>query len=196
MNNKKPNPIFIVVIAVSFLLLVGGVLFFMTRLQQPPQAKIDTLVNKAVPSFTLPNLDNSKQLTNADLPKKPYLLNVWATWCIACSKEHPILIKLQKQGETIVGINYKDDAEYASKYLQEDGNPYLVNLQDEEGNFGVELGVTGAPETYVVDSQGIIRQHITGEITQEKWQNRIEPCLSALKNDKNLTDDKLKAVCQ
>lgn len=196
MNNKKSNPIFIAVIAVSFIILVAGVMFFMTRLQEPPQAKIDTLVNKAVPNFTLPNLDNSKQLTNADLPKKPYLLNVWATWCIACSKEHPILVKLQQQGEIIVGINYKDDAEYATKYLNEEGNPYLFNLQDEEGNFGVELGIIGAPETYVVDRQGIIRQHIKGEITQEKWQKRIKPCLSALKNDKNLTDDKLKAVCQ
>ncbi len=248
MREKKPNIGFIVFIAVSFIVLALGVIFFIMRLNEPtPTSVSTTTVSKMVPTFSLPLLtipptksinqsldtdstnaksstDNTSQLdntepsdsteqadntdqatktqliTNADLPKEPYLLNVWATWCIACSREHPLLLKLQQQGVNIVGVSYKDDKEYTIKYLKEEGNPYSILIEDEEGNLGVDLGLTGAPESFVIDPKGVIRQHITGEINQDRWKNRIQPCLLALKNTDSLSNeaskDKQQSVCQ
>ncbi len=205
-NNKKPNIAFIAVIAISFIILVVGVMFFLMRLSNTDsnqgnspstQVEINTLKNHSVPEFALPSLINHKvKILSSHLPKEPYLLNIWATWCIACSREHPLLLKLQQQGVNIVGVNYKDDNKYAKEYLKTEGNPYSMVIEDEEGDLGIELGLTGAPETYVVDNKGIIRQHITGEITEEKWKNRMQPCLQLLQGNDAVTDEKLKQLCQ
>lgn len=188
------------------ILFVGVVAFLATRLDKQTQVDVNTATNQTVPAFNLPLLANLASndgtttesntvttVTNADLPSKPYLLNVWGSWCIACSREHPLLMQLQQQGIDIVGINYKDDAEFAMQYLQDEGNPYTMNIHDEEGDLGIDLGLTGAPETFVVDGNGIIRQHIVGEITQDSWQASIEPCLNAVKTG---DDEQVSQMCQ
>lgn len=181
------------------IIFIGVVAFLFTRLGESTQIEVNSTSDQAVPEFSLPNLQNPSQTLNATaLPKMPYLLNVWGSWCIACSREHPLLVQLKEQGIDIVGVNYKDDPEFANKYLQDEGNPYVLNILDADGKLGINLGLTGAPETFVVDSDGIIRQHIVGEITEQIWQERIEPCFAAVKNiGSNVSNgNNISQVCQ
>ena len=111
--------------------------------------------------------------TNIDksaLPAQPMLVNVWATWCPTCKAEHAFLNQLAQLGITIVGINYKDDDAKARTWLDAYGNPYAFNITDPDGKLGLELGVYGAPETFLVDSQGIIRGKHVGDLNARVWQ--------------------------
>lgn len=187
-NQSKSKLIYIL----PLVIFIGVVAFLFTRLGKSTQIEVNSASNQALPEFSLPNLQNSSQTLNATaLPKTPYLLNVWGSWCIACSREHPLLMQLKEQGIDIVGVNYKDDPEFAKKYLQDEGNPFVVNILDVDGKLGIDLGLTGAPETFVVDGDGIIRQHIVGEITDKIWKEQIEPCFVAVKNAEDLSK-----VCQ
>jgi len=100
------------------------------------------------------------------LKDKVVLVNVWATWCPSCLYEHPYLVKLSQQGVVIVGVDYKDEPDKARQWLQEKGNPYLAVVDDRAGNFGLDLGVTGAPETYLIDRNGIVRWRYQGPIDE------------------------------
>lgn len=182
-KSKSKSIIFII----PLLIFLGVVLFLFLRVNKPAQITINTATNQPLPAFELANLEDEKlTINNGDLPNEAYLLNFWGSWCIACSREHPLLMSLKKDGIKIVGVNYKDAPEFAKQYLQDEGNPYLLNIKDEEGDLGMDLGLTGAPETFVVDDKGVIKQHIVGEITSEKWQTSIAPCLTAVqKRDEN-----------
>ena len=141
-----------------------------------PSALPSALVGKAVPTFNLPSLNDAEvQLTNADLNQLPALLNVWATWCISCRVEHAYLNALSTRGINVYGLNYKDDREDAKLWLSRLGNPYLLNLFDSEGKLGLNLGVYGAPETYVIDRKGIIRYRHVGVMDEKVWQSKIVP---------------------
>jgi cytochrome c biogenesis protein CcmG/thiol:disulfide interchange protein DsbE len=106
------------------------------------------------------------------------LLNVWATWCPACSVEHPYLVKLAKEKDVaIVGLNYKDDRNKALEWLSKLGDPYSINISDPEGRLGLDLGVYGAPETYVIDQQGIIRYRHVGIVDEKVWSQVLEPLM-------------------
>lgn len=154
---------------------------FFARLGKPTEVVIDNALNRPVPTFDLPLLsDPSKNVTNADLPKTPFLINVWGSWCPTCIVEHPYLMQLHEQGVPIVGVNYKDELENANGYLADGGDPFLFSFRDYSGSFAIDLGLTGAPETFVVDSENNIRQHIIGEVAEENWKARIEPCVSLL----------------
>ena len=133
------------------------------------------LINKPLPEFALPSLDDEQVILT---PKnfnlgKPYLLNIWATWCPTCKYEHPFLLQLAEMGIHIYGINYQDDTAAARALLLEAGTPYLANVADETGSLILALGVTGAPETFVVDSKGIIREKIIGVVDQQVWSNQL-----------------------
>lgn len=173
-----------------FLMFVGLIGLLLLRLGQPTQVTINTANQQNLPAFRLPLLaDVQHEITQAALPKQPYLLNIWGSWCPTCVAEHPMLLQLKQQGITIVGINYKDQRVDALNYLSKYGDPFLYSIQDTDGKLGIELGLAGAPESFVVDANGVIRQHIIGEITQENWQNRIEPCFTLLmKHDESLAD--------
>ncbi|WP_317929253.1 DsbE family thiol:disulfide interchange protein [Halioxenophilus sp. WMMB6] len=146
-----------------------------------PTEMPSALIDKAVPEFTLPTLsDSTKQVTAQQLIGKPYLLNVWATWCISCRVEHPFLVKLSEQGVKVIGINYKDDTNEAKVWLNRLGNPYTMNIVDQDGRLGIDLGVFGAPETYFVDSNGVIRYKHIGVITEEIWQSKLAAIFSQL----------------
>lgn len=153
--------------------LVMGVLL-MVGLRLDPNELPSVLIGRPVPEFALPSLQDPEQtITPETMKGKPYLLNVWATWCPSCKYEHPYLLKLAKMGIPIYGINYKDDTQAARKLLQETGDPYLANAVDEEGTLIMALGVYGAPETFVVDEQGIIRYKLVGVVDEKVWTSQM-----------------------
>lgn len=157
---------------VSFAVLV---FVFAKALSSDPSLLPSTRIGKPFPAFTLPSLlDAQKQLTQSNV-KGPALLNVWATWCPSCQIEHPVLVDLAKNGVPIIGLNYKDDGRAARQYLQIHGNPYLFNIYDEAGNLGLDLGVYGAPETYLIDENGVIHYRHVGEVSVKAWYEIIWP---------------------
>ncbi|WP_075184641.1 DsbE family thiol:disulfide interchange protein [Teredinibacter haidensis] len=134
------------------------------------------LIDKPVPDFKLPNLqDLEQQLSNEDFIGEPYLLNVWATWCPSCRVEHPFLLKLAEQGVKIVGLNYKDENEPARQLLETFADPYHANVVDSDGRLGLDLGVYGAPETFIVDAEGIIRYKHVGVVDERVWRSKLAP---------------------
>lgn len=190
-NQKNNQKIWFLI---PLILFVAFIIMLYFRLGKDTKVITNTSLNRPVPAFSLPLLNNPKQLvTTADLPKKPYLLNIWASWCVTCKIEHPFLLQMSKQGIPIVGVNYKDELPDALAYLNSHQDPFTLNLQD-KGNFGIDLGLTGVPESFIVDSNGNIRQHILGEINQERFDKQVLPCLTALNS--NADDNKIKQVCQ
>lgn len=111
---------------------------------------------------------------------KPFLLNVWATWCPTCYAEHQYLNELAAQGITIIGLNYKDSSEKAIKWLKDLGNPYQVVIKDEKGSLGLDLGVYGAPETFIVDAKGVIHYRHIGDVNANTWQQKLLPIYQKL----------------
>ncbi len=171
-----------------FIFSLGVPLYF--GLQKDPQELPSVLIGKPVPNFQLPNLLEPRvTLSNKDIKiKKPYLLNVWATWCPACKIEHPLLNEISKAGFDIVGLNYKDDAIAAQQWLLNRGNPYEYNLYDAEGRLVIDLGVFGAPETFVVDAEGIIQYRHVGLVDRQVWEQQLKPRLEQLMKPSSLMD--------
>ena len=171
------------------------------RLGQPTEIVTNTALERPVPAFELPLLsDTSRIMTNDNLPDQPFLMNIWGSWCPTCIIEHPFLMQLEERGVNLVGVNYKDDIGNALGYLNRGGDPFSMSIQDLSGQFALDLGLTGAPETFVVDGEGIIRQHIVGEINESNWQSRITPCLMVLneadKNDVSPDPQQVKEACK
>ena len=159
------------------------------RLGQPTEIVTNTALERPVPAFELPLLsDTSRIMTNDNLPDEPFLMNIWGSWCPTCVIEHPFLMQLEERGVNLVGVNYKDDIGDALSYLNRGGDPFSMSIQDSLGQFALDLGITGAPETFVVDGDGIIRQHIVGEVNEANWQQRVKPCLTVL-NEANKNND-------
>ena len=176
-KKKQMRPWFLIPLVVFFALIV--VLY--ARLGKPTEIVTNTALERPVPTFELPLLsDTTRIMTNDNLPDKPFLINVWGSWCPTCIIEHPFLMQLEERGVNIVGINYKDEIGNALSYLNQRGDPFSVSFQDLTGQFALDLGLTGAPETFVVDGDRVIRQHIIGEINEVNWQERITPCLMVL----------------
>lgn len=167
----------------GFLLLVGLFGFGIWWNTQHDQHEIvSPLINKPAPAFDLPVLDDAgRTVTKASLLGKPYFLNVFASWCIECVHEHPLLMTEVKQlGLPLVGFNYKDDPQAATAWLAEHGNPFDVIVADREGRSGIDFGVYAAPETFLVDAKGVIRYKRIGPITPEVIDKEIRPALAAL----------------
>ena len=155
--------------------------FFWRGLSIDPQAMPSALIDKSFPEFSLPRLSDETQLTTkADLLGEFTLVNIWATWCVSCRVEHPFLNKLKGEGIRIVGLNYKDDSDAAREWLDTLGNPYQWNIVDKEGRLGIDLGVFGAPETYILDEQGIIRFKHVGVVDQLVWDEKFLPIMNKL----------------
>ncbi|WP_188861746.1 DsbE family thiol:disulfide interchange protein [Marinobacterium nitratireducens] len=159
------------------LLVFFGLGIFLWRgLQLDPTELPSALIGKPMPAFQLSSLyDENQTLTENDLRGTPALLNVWATWCPTCKQEHDQLNKIaREEGVTIYGINYKDDRAKANDWLQRYQDPYARNIFDPKGTLGLDLGVYGAPETYVLDKDGIIRYRHVGEVNEKVWQQLRE----------------------
>jgi cytochrome c biogenesis protein CcmG/thiol:disulfide interchange protein DsbE len=138
------------------------------------------LIDSSFPDFNLGSLsDESRILTKQDIIKLPALINVWATWCIACRVEHPFLMKLKEESRlTIYGLNYKDNKLKALDLLQRDGNPFEFSIYDFEGRLAIDLGVYGAPETFFIDENGLIRERHVGVIDERVWEEKFSKYLN------------------
>ena len=166
---------------IPFIIFIVLALFFWRGLSLDPNAMPSALIDKAFPEFSLPKLSNEAEQTNReDLLGEITLVNIWATWCISCRVEHPYLNQLAQSGVRIVGINYKDDSKAARQWLVDLGNPYQWNIVDQQGKLGVDLGVFGAPETYLVDQQGFIRYKHIGVVDQRVWDEKFMPVIVGL----------------
>lgn len=161
------------ILLVPLALFLGVAAFLYKGLYLDPQALPSALIGKPFPAFSLPQVQQDAHLTRTDLLGRPALVNVWGTWCIACRVEHPVLNKLAQQGVVIYGINYKDVNADAIKWLNEFHNPYRLNIRDEAGSLGLDLGVYGAPETYLIDAKGIIRYKHVGVIDDAVWRDKL-----------------------
>ena len=155
-----------------------GVLFWVGLGQEDKSVLPSPLIGKPFPQFILNTVESGESLNH--LPQEAVLVNVLATWCPTCKAEHEFLNALAQQGVKIVGINYKDDDFKARQWLKAYGNPYLFNIADPDGQLGLELGVYGAPETFLVDSQGIIRGKHVGDLNARVWE-KLQPQFEALK---------------
>ncbi len=162
-----------------FLIAVG---FLFKGLFLDPHEVPSPLVGKPAPAFTAPLLsDASKTFNTADMKGKVWLLNVWASWCVACREEHPALMEMAKMNEIATyGLDYKDTDAEAQAVIDANGNPYKTIMTDADGKIGIDYGVYGVPETYVIDKQGIIRYKQIGPITQEAFFSKIYPLVKQL----------------
>ena len=164
-----------------FIVLILGLFTFLDREERDLRS---VLLNKDFPNFSLSKLNNEEVITKDDLLELPSLLNVWATWCVACLVEHPFLMELKKNSRIkIYGLNYKDDRNKAIKLLDKIGDPYEFSIFDKDGKLAIDLGVYGAPETFLIDKEGIIRVRHVGVLTPEVWQQKFNSVLSKLKED-------------
>ncbi|HHB92110.1 MAG TPA: DsbE family thiol:disulfide interchange protein [Thioploca sp.] len=160
-------------------IILGGFLY--AGLSLNPRDIGSTRIDKPAPSFSLPQLLNpNKTFSNKDFQNKVSLFNVWASWCATCRYEHPLLMQMAKQGYIIYGLNYKDTIADATEILTKTGNPYVVNAFDKDGKVGMEWGVTGTPETFIVDKQGIVRYKYTGQLTVDILKQDILPLIQKL----------------
>jgi cytochrome c biogenesis protein CcmG, thiol:disulfide interchange protein DsbE len=165
-------------------LVIFGVLvvFLAIGLGRDPHEVPSPLINKAAPAFKLPQLkDPSKSFSAEEMRGRVWLLNVWASWCISCRDEHPLLIEYARGGAVpIYGLNYKDKPEDALAWLGELGDPYVLSVSDLDGRVGIDYGVYGAPETYLIDQQGLIRFKQVGPVTPDIWSKNILPLVQEL----------------
>jgi len=164
---------------ILFLALAAAFLVQLTRnaTGDAPPLLESALIGKPVPVFKLESLAQAGKTYDQSVLRdgKPMLLNVWATWCPTCRAEHDYLNTLAAKGVRVVGLNYKDDRQKAVNWLNTLGNPYMLSLYDGDGMLGLDLGVYGAPETFLIDGQGIIRYRHAGDLNEKVWQTEVLP---------------------
>lgn len=164
-----------VFVAVAIALAIG--------LGRNPEVLPSMLIDKPLPAFDLPDArpgGEERALASTDFTGEPMLLNVFASWCVSCRVEHPVLLRLSQQGVPIHGLNWKDEAGKGAAWLQELGDPYDRIGFDPTGRTGIDLGVTGAPETFVIDKHGKVRYRHVGPVTGEVWQETLAPLMAQL----------------
>ncbi|MBM3394696.1 MAG: DsbE family thiol:disulfide interchange protein [Betaproteobacteria bacterium] len=164
---------------VVFLVVVG---FLYKGLALNPREVPSPLIDKPAPAFSMARLDDPAQrVTHEDLRGKVWILNVWASWCVACLQEHPLLVEYSRGGNVpIYGLNYKDQRELADAWLLKHGNPYTASLMDPDGKVGIDYGVYGVPETFVIDKQGVIRFKQIGPVDPGVLRDKITPLVQRL----------------
>jgi cytochrome c biogenesis protein CcmG, thiol:disulfide interchange protein DsbE len=170
----------IYILPLLLFLVVAG--YFAVGLDRDPRAIPSALIDRPAPVFDLPPVEGMKAgLSSDDLKGRPQLVNIWASWCIPCKVEHPVLMRLaEEQGVLIRGINYKDKAQDAMAYLEANGDPYTGIGADADGRAGIEWGVYGVPETYVIDREGRIRYRHVGPLMPDDIEETILPILAEL----------------
>jgi len=163
-------------------IFLGLVLFLAAGLKLDPHEVPSPLIGKPAPGFALTRLDDPGQtIRRDDMLGKVWMLNVWASWCVACREEHPLLVEFSRQKLLpIIGLNYKDERIAGMKWLSGFGNPYDASLFDHDGRVGIDFGVYGVPETFIIDRQGVIRYKQIGPVTPDVIRNKIEPLVRQL----------------
>ncbi len=173
MNKKLLIPFAVFIVLLGFLFVGLGL---------NPREVPSPLIDKPAPAFRLVQLhDPAKTLSTADMRGQVWLLNVWASWCVSCREEHPLLVALGKTGIVpIVGLNYKDEQAAGLKWLADNGDPYRLSIVDRDGRVGIDFGVYGVPETFVIDKAGTIRYKQIGPITTAALEQKILPLVREL----------------
>lgn len=191
--NKK---ILFLPLALFLVLVVVFVVQLSRNAQGDDPTRLESvLIGKPVPEFRLEDLAEPGKLYDQSVFRgEPLLINVWATWCPTCYAEHQYLNQLAAQGVKIIGLNYKDDRDKAVDWLNELGNPYLISLYDGDGMLGLDLGVYGAPETYLVDADGVIHYRHVGDVNPTVWKEVLEPLYTRLLQDKGAGTTEGKAL--
>ena len=170
-----------------FLLIVG---FLAAGLRLDPREVPSPLVGKPAPAFDLPVLQQpekrfdsaARRFAPSNMRGKVWLLNVWASWCVSCRDEHPVLVELSKRGVIpVLGLNYKDKSDEAAAWLKQFGNPYELSAMDADGRIGIDYGVYGVPETYLIDAEGVIRYKQIGPLTMAILEQKLLPLAMSLK---------------
>jgi cytochrome c biogenesis protein CcmG/thiol:disulfide interchange protein DsbE len=163
-----------------FIVLAG---FLFKGLFLNPREVPSPLINKPAPLFSLNLLAQPERTFGPrDMQGQVWLLNVWASWCVACRQEHPLLVELSKQKAVpIIGLNYKDKPDAAAGWLAQLGNPYDLSVKDSDGRVGIDYGVYGVPETFLIDKNGVIRYKQIGPITEEVWTKTMLPKIEELR---------------
>lgn len=164
-----------------FAVLAG---FLFVGLGLNPREVPSPFIGKPAPSFQLTQLAQPGQsFAPNQMQGEVWLLNVWASWCVACRIEHPLLVELSKKDVVpIVGLNYKDKRDAALGWLGQFGDPYKLSVVDADGRVGIDYGVYGVPETFVIDKQGVIRFKQIGPITEDVWRNKMLPLVQRLRD--------------
>jgi cytochrome c biogenesis protein CcmG, thiol:disulfide interchange protein DsbE len=165
------------------LLLLGVLVVFLgAGLKLDPREVPSPLIGKPAPGFALARLDDAAQtIKREDMLGKVWMLNVWASWCVACREEHPLLVEFsRKKLLPVYGLNYKDQRPDGLAWLGQFGNPYDASLFDGDGRVGIDFGVYGVPETFIIDREGVVRMKHIGPLTPEVIQTKIEPLIRQL----------------
>jgi cytochrome c biogenesis protein CcmG, thiol:disulfide interchange protein DsbE len=162
-----------------FIVLLG---FLAVGLRLNPREVPSPFIGKAAPPFELPQLHAADHsISPQDMSGKVWLLNVWASWCVSCRQEHPVLMDLARQNAVpIIGLDYKDDRQAGINWLQQHGDPYLLSAHDRDGRIGIDYGVYGVPETFVIDKSGVVRFKLVGPLTQAVLDTVILPMIKEL----------------
>ncbi len=156
-------------------------IFLWRGLSLDPHHLPSVQVGKSLPEFNLPELENpTTMFQSSQVQGKVVLLNVWASWCAACVEEQVFLMQLAREGVSIYGLNYKDEPSNAIQWLKQWGNPYKNIISDSQGTVAIDLGVYGAPETFIIDKKGIIRYRHAGIMNQELWLKEMLPLMKGL----------------
>lgn len=172
----------------AFLILV---VLLAVGLKLDPREVPSPFIGKPAPSFSAERLNDKGQLGPADLNGEIWLFNIWASWCGGCQTEHPLLTKLIKdEAITAIGLNYKDENPAARRWLARFGNPFTAVVTDPEGKIGLDWGVYGVPETFIVDHKGVIRHKHIGPLTRSAVAEEIKPLLAELRKEAAATQDK------
>jgi cytochrome c biogenesis protein CcmG/thiol:disulfide interchange protein DsbE len=168
---------------VPLALFVVLVAFLAIGLQRDPREIPSPLVHRPAPAFQVPQLIAAdKVFSPADMKGQVWMLNVWASWCVACRVEHPLLVEIGKSKVVpLIGLDYKDQRAGALRFLAQHGDPYQLSAVDGDGRVGIEYGVYGVPETFVIDKEGVIRHKQIGPITREALEQTILPLIERLK---------------
>ena len=167
-------------------LFLGLAVFLAVGLTRDPRELPSPLIGRAAPAFQLPRLAtdtpaDASRFGPADMRGKVWLLNVWASWCVSCRQEHPVLLDIARRGDVpLIGLDYKDTDPDARAWLAEHGNPYLLSAVDADGRVGIDYGVYGVPETYLIDKAGTIRFKQIGPLTPEVLEGKILPLVKEL----------------
>jgi cytochrome c biogenesis protein CcmG, thiol:disulfide interchange protein DsbE len=165
-------------------IFIGLLIFLGIGLRLNPREIPSPFIGKQAPAFQLVQLhEPEKTISPKDMEGQVWLLNVWASWCVSCRAEHPLLMDFAKQNLVpLVGLNYKDGRDDGIKWLRDFGNPYMLSAFDNNGRVGIDYGVYGVPETFVIDKRGVIRMKYTGPVTPEALREKIIPLIKELKS--------------
>jgi len=158
------------------------VVFLAIGLTRDPHEVPSPLINKPEPTFTAPQLHEAgQQFSSKDMLGKVWILNTWASWCVACRQEHPILMEFAKTKTLpVIGLDYKDQDSEGLKWLARFGNPYDISVTDKDGRIGIDFGVYGVPESFLIDKTGVIRYKQIGPVTEEALRDKILPLVREL----------------